>query len=115
MTLVATEPAFAALGIDPHDEAEDSEAYAADEAPTNVETEPKTRPEKPKTKEPRAPQTHDGSKQARLIKDCTRRGDVVLDTFCGFQSIEYPEGTREYVECRARIDRQRQRVARSGP
>ena len=39
MTLVATKPAFAALGIDPQDAGEDAEA-AADEAPTNVEAEP---------------------------------------------------------------------------
>ena len=55
MTLVATKAAFAALGIDPRDEAEDAEADAADEAPANVEAEPKARPKTPKTKEPKAP------------------------------------------------------------
>ena len=44
MTLVATKAAFAALGIDPRDEAEDAEADAADEAPANVEAKPNSRP-----------------------------------------------------------------------
>ena len=53
MTLVATTAAFAALGIDPRDAAEDAEP-AADETPTNVEAEqirarrhPKTKSQKP--------------------------------------------------------------------
>ena len=54
MTLVATKAAFAALGIDPRDEAEDAEADAADEAPAKVEAKPNTRPKTPKTKEPKA-------------------------------------------------------------
>ena len=57
MTLVATKAAFAALGIDPRDEAEDAEGDAAEEAPANVEAKPNARPKSPKTKEPKvAPQ-----------------------------------------------------------
>ena len=37
MTLVATKAAFAALGIDPRDEAEDVEVDAADGTPAKVE------------------------------------------------------------------------------
>ena len=62
ITLVATNAAFAALGIDPQEAGEDAEA-AADEAPTKVETEPNPRPNTSKTKEPKAPRTRDGSKQ----------------------------------------------------
>ena len=42
MTLVATKAAFAALGIDPRDEDEDTETDPADSAPTDLEAEPKT-------------------------------------------------------------------------
>ncbi|MFY9992806.1 MAG: hypothetical protein WAL40_17555 [Rhodoplanes sp.] len=66
MTLVATTAAFAALGIDPRDVAEDAEP-AADEAATNVEAEPKQRPKTSRTKEPKSRRTRDGSKQAQLI------------------------------------------------
>ena len=55
MTLVATKAAFAALGIDPRDEAEDAEAAAAVQAPANVEAEPNTRPKTPKSTKPKAP------------------------------------------------------------
>jgi hypothetical protein len=67
MTLVVTKAAFAALGIDRGDEDEDTEADAADPAPTDVEAEPKQRPKAPTTKESKAPRTRDGSKQAQLI------------------------------------------------
>ena len=67
MTLVATTAAFAALGIDPHDEGEDRQTNAADSAPAEVEFEPKQRPKAPRTKEPKTPRTRDGSKQAQLI------------------------------------------------
>ena len=77
MTLVATKAAFATLGIDPHDEAEDSAADAADEAPANVETEPNRRPEKPKTKEPRVPRKD--SKQAQLIAMLRRSKGTTID------------------------------------
>ena len=67
MTLVATNAAFAALGIDPRDEDEDSQTDAADSAPAEVKFEPKQPPKAPRTKEPKAPRTRDGSKQAQLI------------------------------------------------
>ena len=63
MTLVATKAAFAALGIDPHNEAEDAEADAA-EAPANVEADPKARPKSPKTRSCRqSPPPNDGADQ----------------------------------------------------
>ena len=77
MTLVATKAAFAALGIDPRDEAEDAEADAAESAPANVETEPNTRPKKPKTKEPKAPRKD--SKQAQLIAMLRRAKGATID------------------------------------
>jgi hypothetical protein len=55
MTLVATKAAFAALGIDAHDESEDGETNAADRAPPDLEAEPKQRSRAPRTKEPKAP------------------------------------------------------------
>jgi Protein of unknown function (DUF3489) len=78
MTLVATKAAFAALGIDPRDEAEDAEADAA-EAPANVEAEPKARPKSPKTKEPKTPRTRDGTKQAQLIAMLRRAKGATID------------------------------------
>jgi len=65
-SLVATDAAFAALGIDARDAAEDAES-AADEVPTNVKAEPNPRLKTSKTKGPKAPRTRDGSKQAHLI------------------------------------------------
>lgn len=79
MTLVATKAAFAALGIDPRDEAEDAEADAADEAPTNVEAEPNARPKASKSKEPKASRTRDGSKQAQLIAMLRRTKGTTID------------------------------------
>jgi len=78
MTLVATKAAFAALGIDPRDEAEDAEADAA-EAPANVEAEPKARPKSPKTKEPKTPRTRGGTKQAQLIAMLRRAKGATID------------------------------------
>ena len=77
MTLVATKSAFAALGIDPRDEAEDVEADAADEAPANAETKPNTRPKTPKSKEPKAPRKD--SKQAKLIAILRRAKGATID------------------------------------
>ena len=77
MTLVATKAAFAALGIDPRDEAEDAEAEAADEAPVKVEAEPNTRPKAPKSKEPKAPRKD--SKQAQLIAMLRRAKGATID------------------------------------
>lgn len=65
MTLAATKEAFAALGIDPRDEAPGAEAEAADEASANIEAKPNSPAKKPKTKEPNAPRKD--SKQAQLI------------------------------------------------
>jgi Protein of unknown function (DUF3489) len=79
MTLVATKAAFAALGIDPRDEAEDAEADAADEAPASVEAEPKARPKTPKTKEPKALRTREGTKQAQLIAMLRRAKGATID------------------------------------
>jgi hypothetical protein len=78
MTLVATTDAFAALGIDPQDAAEDVEA-AADEAPTDVKAKPNPRPDKSRTKEPKAHRTRDGSKQAQLIAMLRRAKGATID------------------------------------
>ena len=78
MTLVATPAAFAVLGIDPQDAGEDAEA-AADEAPTNVEAEPNPPPKTSKAKEPKAPRTRDGSKQAQLIAMLRRAKGATVD------------------------------------
>ncbi len=77
MTLVATKAAFAALGIDPRDEAEDAEAAAAVQAPANVEAEPKTRPKTPKSTEPKEPRKD--SKQAQLIAMLRRAKGASID------------------------------------
>ena len=77
MTLVATRAAFAALGIDPRDRAEDSEANTIDEAPANAETKPSTRQTKPKTKGPKAPRKD--SKQAKLIALLRRAKGATID------------------------------------
>ena len=77
MTLVATKAAFAALGIDPRDEAEDAEAEAAEAAPANVEAEPNTRPKTPKSTEPKAPRKD--SKQAQLIGMLRRAKGATID------------------------------------
>jgi hypothetical protein len=65
MTLVATTAAFAALGIDPPDEAEDGEGDAAEEAPASVGAKANARPKSSKTNGPKVPRKD--SKQARLI------------------------------------------------
>jgi hypothetical protein len=78
ITLVATTAAFAALGIDPQDAAEDVEA-TADDAPTDVKAEPNPRPNKSRTKEPKAHRTHDGSKQAQLIAMLRRAKGATID------------------------------------
>lgn len=77
MTLVATKSAFAALGIDPRDEAEDAEAEAADQPPAKVEVEPNTRPKAPKSKEPKPPRKD--SKQAQLIAMLRRAKGATID------------------------------------
>ena len=79
MTLVATKTAFAMLGIEPSDDAEDAEAGAADEAPINVEAKPISGLSTPKNKQPRAPRTRDGSKQAQLIAMLRRAKGATID------------------------------------
>src|SRR5262245_29980351 len=79
MTLVATKAAFAALGIDLRDAAEDAEADEVDEAPANVEAEPKVRSKSPKTEEPKAPRTRNGTKQAQLIAMLRRAKGATID------------------------------------
>jgi hypothetical protein len=77
MTLVATKSAFAALGIDPREEAKDADG--TDEEPPNIEVEPKQRPKTPKTKEPKAPRAREGSKQAQLIAMLRRTKGATIE------------------------------------
>ena len=79
MTLVATKAAFAALGIDPRDEAEDAEAEVAAEGSAGPETKPNKRPKAPKSEEPKAPRTREGSKQAQLIGMLRRAKGATID------------------------------------
>ena len=78
MTLVATDAAFAALGIDVRDAAEDAGA-ATDELPTNLKAKPSPGPNKSKTKEPKAQRTRDGSRQAQLIAMLRRAKGATID------------------------------------
>ncbi|MGE3158609.1 MAG: DUF3489 domain-containing protein [Xanthobacteraceae bacterium] len=77
MTLVATKAAFAALGIDARDEAEEAETETARPAPANIEAKPNTRPKAPKSKEPKAPRKD--SKQAQLIAMLRRAKGATID------------------------------------
>jgi hypothetical protein len=77
MTLVATEAAFAALGIEPYDEPEGAEADAQESATPNAETKTNTRPKTPKTKKPKAPRKD--SKQAQLIAMLCRAKGATID------------------------------------
>ena len=79
MMLVVTKAAFAALGIDRGDEDEDTETDAADAAPADLEDEPKKRPRARSTKQPKAPRTRDGSKQAQLIAMLRRAKGATID------------------------------------
>jgi DNA-binding MarR family transcriptional regulator len=79
MTLIATKAAFAALSIDPRDEAEDAEADAADEAPANVEAKPNKRPKAPRTKESKSASPRAGSKQAQLIAMLRRAKGATIE------------------------------------
>ena len=79
MTLVATKAAFAAVGIDPRDEAEDAEPEATDEPPAKVEAKPNTRPKAPKSKEPKSAGPREGSKQAQLIAMLHRAKGATID------------------------------------
>jgi hypothetical protein len=77
MTLVATKAAFAALGIDPRNEAGDAKTDAAEPAPPNAATEPNKRPKKLKAKEPKVPRKD--SKQAQLIAMLRRTKGATID------------------------------------
>jgi hypothetical protein len=48
---------------------------------------------------------------ALTLASCSTQRELSDDEWC--RSFEYGEGTREYTECRARIDRQRQRAERA--
>jgi hypothetical protein len=43
------------------------------------------------------------------LSSCSTQRELSDDEWC--RSFEYRQGTREYADCRARIDRQRQRGA----
>ena len=76
-TLVATKAALDALGIDPGEDAVNSEGDGEDD---NVEAEPDPRPKKPKAREPKAaPRTRDGSKQSQLIAMLRRAKGATID------------------------------------
>jgi hypothetical protein len=48
---------------------------------------------------------------ALALANCSTQRELSDDEWC--RSFEYREGTREYAECRARIDKQRQRGERA--
>jgi hypothetical protein len=77
MTLVATKAAFAAIGLEARDEAEDAQADAAEPVPANVEPKPNPRPKTTKTKKPNAPRKD--SKQAQLIAMLRRTKGATID------------------------------------
>jgi hypothetical protein len=76
MTLVATNAALDALGIDP---GEDAVNPGGDGEDDNVDAEPDPRPKKPQTREPQAHRTRDGSKQAQLIAMLRRARGATID------------------------------------
>ena len=76
MTLVATNAAYAALGIDPGEDTVNPEGDGEDDS---VEAEPDPRPKKPKTRKPKAPRTRDGSKQSQLIAMLRRAKGATVD------------------------------------
>jgi hypothetical protein len=45
------------------------------------------------------------------LANCSTQRELSDDEWC--RSFEYREGTREYAECRARIDKQRKRRERA--
>jgi hypothetical protein len=74
MTLVATDAAFAALGIDAGDQNE-----SVDSAPPDLEAEPKSRSRTPRMKDPKVRRSRDGSKQAQLIAMLRRAKGATID------------------------------------
>jgi len=80
MTLVATKAAFAALGIDPSDGADDAEAdVAAAAQPDTPEAKPNKRPKAPRTKKAKSTESRAGSKQAQLIAMLRRAKGATID------------------------------------
>jgi DNA-binding MarR family transcriptional regulator len=79
MTLVATNAAFTALGIELPQEAEEPETGGDVAQPAPVESEPKKRSKKLKAKEPKATEPREGSKQAQLIAMLRRAKGATID------------------------------------
>ena len=79
MTLVATKAAFAALGIEPSDEAEDAEADVAAAAPASSQAKPNKHPKAPRTKESKSAGPREGSKQAKLIAMLRRAKGATIE------------------------------------
>ena len=80
MTLVATKAAFAALGIDLRDSADDAEAdVAAAARPDTPEAKPNKRPKAPRTKESKSAGPRESSKQAQLIAMLRRARGATID------------------------------------
>jgi hypothetical protein len=79
MTLVATKAAFAALGIDLRDSAEDAEADVAAAAPASPQAKPNKRPKAPRTKKAKSAGPREGSKQAQLIAMLRRATGATID------------------------------------
>ena len=79
MTLVATNAAFAALGINAGVENESVETDAACSVPPDLEAEPKQRSRASRTKKPKAARTRDNSKQAQLIAMLRRAKGATID------------------------------------
>jgi hypothetical protein len=79
MTLVATNAAFAALGIDLRDSAEDAEADVAAAAPASPQAKPNKRPKAPRTKKAKSTESRAGSKQAQLIAMLRRAKGATIE------------------------------------
>jgi predicted HAD superfamily Cof-like phosphohydrolase len=79
MTLVVTKAAFAALGIDPREAAAEAEPDEAETSSAEPEPEAVPEPVTPKTKEPKAQQVRDGSKQAKLIEMLRRAKGATIE------------------------------------
>jgi Protein of unknown function (DUF3489) len=76
MTLVATDAAFAALGIDPQEAPAQQEAESNDDGADAPKTQRKAKPHASRTAGPR---TRDGSKQTQLIAMLRRAKGATID------------------------------------
>jgi hypothetical protein len=76
MTLVATDAAFAALGIDPQEAPAQQEAESNDDGADAPKTQRKAKPHASRTA---APRTRDGSKQTQLIAMLRRAKGATID------------------------------------